>query len=136
MNSISTTLNIPFLAAALLLIVIGLVHSILGERLIFRRMRHGGFIPTEGGSVLREPHVRILWATWHVVSALGFGLAALLLWMAQPAQAPLAQSFIASALSAALAASSALVLIGTKGKHPGWIGLLAAAGLVAAGILA
>jgi hypothetical protein len=127
-------MNTYFFAAGLLLILIGLVHSILGERLIFRRMREGGFIPTEGGSVLREPHVRILWATWHVVSVLGFGFAALLLWLAQPAQAQLAQAFIAPTLIAALAASSALVLIGTKGKHPGWIGLLAAAGLVWAGV--
>lgn len=56
-------MNIYFLAAAVLLILIGLVHSILGEKLIFRRMRKGGFIPTNGGPALREPHVRILWAT-------------------------------------------------------------------------
>lgn len=127
-------MNTYFLAAGLLTFLIGLVHSVLGEWMIFRRMRQGGFIPTEGGSVLREPHVRILWATWHVVSLLGFGLAALLVWLAQPAQAQLAQTFIAPTLVASLAASSTLVLIGTKGKHPGWIGLLAAAGLVAAGI--
>jgi hypothetical protein len=127
-------MNTYFFAAGLLLILIGLVHSILGEKLIFRRMRQGGFIPTHGGPALREPHVRILWATWHVVSVLGFGFAALLLWLAQPAQAQLAQAFIAPTLIATLAASSALVLIGTKGKHPGWIGLLAAAGLIWAGV--
>ncbi len=129
-------MNTYFFAAGLLLILIGIVHSILGEKLIFRRMRQGGFIPTLGGPILREPHVRILWATWHVVSVLGFGLAALLLWLAQPEQAPLAQSIIPHVLTAALAASSALVFIGTKGKHPGWIGLLAAATLTLAGMSA
>lgn len=128
-------MNIYFLSAALLLILIGLVHSLLGEKLIFRRMRQGGLIPTQGGSALREPHVRILWATWHVVSVLGFGIAALLGWLAQAAQAPLAQGFLPQCLSIALAASASLVLIGTKGKHPGWIGLLLAAGLVAGGML-
>ncbi len=128
-------MNTSFLAAALLLVLIGLVHSLLGEKLIFRRMRQGGFIPTQGGSALREPHVRILWATWHVVSVLGFGMAALLAWLAQAAQAPLAQGLIAQVLAASLAASGALVLLGTKGKHPGWIGLLLAAGLVAAGMM-
>jgi hypothetical protein len=129
-------MNIHFLAAALLLIVIGLVHSVLGEWLIFRRMRNEGFIPTNGGELLREPHVRIIWATWHLVSVLGWGIATVLLWLAQATQAPLTQSLIPQALSATLAASSALVLIGTKGKHPGWIGLMVAAGLIWAGAAA
>jgi hypothetical protein len=129
-------MNIYFLAAALLLTLIGLVHSVLGEWLIFRRLRKEGFIPTNGGDLLREPHIRILWATWHLVSVLGWGIATVLLWLAQAAQAPLAQSLIPQALSAALAASSALVLVGTKGKHPGWIGLLVAAGLMWAGVAA
>lgn len=129
-------MNIYFLAAALLLILIGLVHSVLGEWLIFRRMRNEGFIPTNGGELLREPHVRIIWATWHLVSVLGCGIATVLLWLAQATQAPLVQSLIPQALSAALAASSALVLVGTKGKHPGWIGLMVAAGLIWAGVAA
>ncbi|MBL8379962.1 MAG: type II toxin-antitoxin system PemK/MazF family toxin [Burkholderiales bacterium] len=31
-------------------------------------MRAQGYIPTDGGQVLREPHVRILWASWHIVT--------------------------------------------------------------------
>ena len=63
-------LNLPmnwyFIAAGVLSFLIGFVHSVLGESLIFRRMRAGGFIPTIGGQLLREPQVRILWASWHV----------------------------------------------------------------------
>ncbi|MFY8044291.1 MAG: hypothetical protein ACOVOD_15335 [Rhodoferax sp.] len=127
-------MNTYFLAAGLLTLIIGLVHSVLGEWLVFHRMRKGGFIPTNGGQVLRERHVRILWASWHVVTVLGCGIAAMLIWLAQPAQAPLAQSIVTQASIWALAASAALVLIGTKARHPGWLGLLAAAALTLAGM--
>lgn len=126
-------MNRCFLAAAVLLLVIGLVHSLLGERLIFRRMRAGGLIPTQGGPVLRQAHVRILWASWHIVTVLGWGLAAMLFWLADASAAPLAASPLVQALALALLLSAALVLVGTRGRHPGWLGLLAAAGLVAAG---
>ena len=64
-------INWLLIAAAALAFVVGLVHSLLGERLIFRRMRVGGAIPTNGGIVLREAHVRILWASWHVLTQHG-----------------------------------------------------------------
>lgn len=99
-------------------------------------MRGQGFVPTNGGQVLHEPHVRILWASWHVVTALGWCVAAALLWLAQPSQAQFAQSVVAKAAVAALVVSSVLVLVGTKGKHLGWVGLLAAAMLVLAGMYA
>ena len=47
-------------AAGCLAFVLGFIHSILGEILIFKRMRDGGIIPTNGGSLLEERHVRIL----------------------------------------------------------------------------
>ena len=127
-------MNWYFLAAAALAFAIGLVHSVLGERLIFRRLRSTGLIPTNGGSLLREPHVRILWASWHIVTVLGWAMGAVLAWMAlssppSPAVPPLAQ-----AIAVALLASSLLVLAGTRGKHLGWAGLLGAAVLVEFGL--
>jgi hypothetical protein len=129
-------MNAYFVAAGVLAFAIGLVHSVLGERLVFRRMRGQGLVPTDGGHVLHEPHVRILWASWHVVTALGWCVAAVLLWLGQPSQAQLAQSVVAKAVVGALFVSSMLVLVGTKGRHPGWIGLLIAAILVLAGMYA
>lgn len=64
--------NTMYVAGAVLLTLVGLIHSVLGEVLIFSRMRTEGVVPTNGGSVLRERHVRILWATWHVVTVLAF----------------------------------------------------------------
>jgi hypothetical protein len=129
-------MNSYFAAAGVLAFAIGLVHSVLGERLIFRRMRAKGFIPTSGGQILREPHVRILWASWHVVTVLGWCIAVALLWLAQPSNAQLAQSAISKAIVGALLWSSMLVLVGTKGRHIGWVGLFAAAILVMVGMYA
>lgn len=125
-------MNPYFLAAGVLLIAIGLIHSILGERIIFRRMRTKEMIPTQGGNLLRESHVRILWATWHMASIMGWFIASVLLWLTHPSSQSVDTSFLAKALVITLLASSALVLIGTKGRHPGWIGLLVAGLLVVA----
>ena len=120
-------------AAGALAFVVGLIHSVLGERLVFSRMRARGIIPTNGGTVLREHHVRILWATWHVVTALGWCVAALLVWLALPSSTQAVRSVIVPMVVASMVASSLLVLVGTKGKHPGWAGLLAVAALAAVG---
>lgn len=126
-------MNSLLAGAGAVLVVTGLVHSVFGERLIFRRMRRAGsLIPTDGGSALREPHVRILWATWHALSVIGWALAALLLWYAHevpPMPAPLGWAVFGGTTG-----SSLLVLVGTKGRHPGWIALLAAAVLTLLGM--
>jgi hypothetical protein len=126
-------MNGYFVAAGVLTVIVGAIHSVFGERLIFGRMRSAGLIPTNGGGLLRERHVRILWATWHVVTVMGWCFAAALFWLAIPSSEPLTRSFLASAVAVAMAASSVLVLVGTRGKHPGWIGLLLVAILTAAG---
>ncbi|MEP7207801.1 MAG: hypothetical protein ABI920_12745 [Casimicrobiaceae bacterium] len=126
-------MNWYFAAAGVLAFIVGLVHSILGERLVFSRMRAAGFIPTNGGNALRERHVRILWATWHVVTALGWCIAALLVWLSLSSLDHAAQSVIARLVAASMAVSSLLVLVGTKGGHPGWVGLLGVAVLAAIG---
>lgn len=72
-------MNVYLFAAACLLIVVGLIHPILGEVLIFWRLRVKGLVPTNGGNILKERNVRILWASWHVLSVLGWAIAAVLL---------------------------------------------------------
>lgn len=127
-------MNSYFVAAAMLNFIIGLIHSVFGERLVFQRMRMQGIIPVNGGQVLRESNVRIIWASWHIVTVLGWCVAAALWWLAEPSNAHLARSVLSKVIVGAMLASSALVLIGTKGKHPGWAGLLAAAMLAFAGM--
>jgi hypothetical protein len=119
--------------AAALVFVIGLVHSVLGELRIFRHLRRGGVVPTGGEPVLRGFQTRILWASWHLVTVLGWALAALLLWLSRPAAQAASGGVVEQICAVALVAGSVLVLWSNRGRHPAWIALLAAAALVVLG---
>lgn len=122
------------ICAALLLVLVGAVHSVFGEILIFRRMRTAAGIPTNGGNVLREPHVRIVWATWHLVTILGLPIAAGLTWLALPGNGALVPAAVPLSIGATMLAGSLLVYVATKGKHMGWAGLLGVAVLIGLGV--
>lgn len=126
-RAIGGRVQTELLLAGALVLLIGLVHSVLGEVLIFRRMRRGGLIPTMGEPLLRERHVRILWASWHLPSILGWAFGVLLISIAAAAGEPVAPALVVRVMAVSLAVGSALVLVATKGRHPGWLGLLAAA---------
>ena len=118
------------IAAGVLTIVVGLIHSVMGEILIFSRMRNKGVIPTIGRPILKERHVRILWASWHIVTVFGWALGALLLCFAYASSLNNTQELIENIVLISMLFSSLLVLVGTKGMHPGWLGLLAVAVLI------
>ncbi len=120
-------MNTYFVAAAAIAFVVGLVHSVLGEILIFRRLRLRGLVPTNGGNVLDERHVRIIWATWHIVTVFGWCLGAVLLRLSLPSAPADPTVFVEHAIAIAALVGTVLVFVGTKAKHPGWIGLLAIA---------
>ena len=112
-----------FIAAGVIALITGIVHSVLGEILIFRQLRSGGLVPTIAAPPLRERNIRIIWATWHLASVFGWAFAGILLRLAiAPHDSP--GALIVSAVVFANLAGSLLVLIGTKGQHPGWIALL------------
>lgn len=114
----------PLLAtAAVLAIVTGLVHSFLGEKLIFRHLRNATLVPTLPAPPLQSRHVRILWATWHLASVLAWAFAGLLWTLAQDSSAAMSSQLILAAVGAAFLAGSLLVLVGTRGRHPGWVAL-------------
>lgn len=129
-------MNPYFFSAGALAILVGAVHSVLGERLIFRHMRTHSFVPTDGGQSLRTHELRILWATWHIATVMGWGMAGILFWLARPSSTHIIQSAASWSVAAAMLASSVLVLVGTKGKHPGWVGLLGVATLTVLGCYA
>ena len=116
--------------AGILAFIIGAVHSVLGEILIFRQMRVSGIIPTNGAPLLKERHVRILWASWHVVTVFGWAFAAVMMRLAFPTDNDLLQTFVKHTIIASMLVSALLVLLGTKGMHPGWLGLAGVAVLV------
>ncbi len=116
------------IAAGWLMILIGIAHSVIGEILIFRQLRAGTIVPLLAPPPLRERHLRILWANWHLTSVLGWGLAALLILFAM-APDPSSHALHVRIIAIMTLAGSLLVLYATKGRHPGWLGLLVAAGL-------
>lgn len=117
-------MNTYLVVASILAVLIGLVHSFLGEKLIFSKLRSEGIVPTNISPPLKERHVRILWATWHIVSFLGFGIAALLYWLALPSTNIEVGISLKLCAAVPMFCSALLVLGATKGKHPGWVGLL------------
>jgi hypothetical protein len=114
----------PLLAtAAILATATGLVHSILGERLVFRHLRQASLVPSLPAPPLRERNVRILWATWHLASVFGWALAALLWQLAKDPDVALPARSVLSASAFGFVTGALLVLVGTRGRHPGWIAL-------------
>ena len=124
-------MNLWLLGAAALSTLVAVAHSVLGEQRIFRHLRSAGrIVPTEGGALLREFQVRILWAVWHGLSAMGLGLAGVLLWLAQPAARIASAGRVEWCVAVAMAATGVLVLVSNRGRHPAWVALLGVAGLV------
>ena len=110
-------MTLLLLIAGLLSILLALAHSFLGERLIFRGWR-------KSPPAIPQRHQNIIWASWHIVSFLGFGIGGAFIWLSpkpdwisslKPALTSLVIGFVLSGL---------IVLYGTRGKHPGWIVLL------------
>lgn len=116
-------MNIYLVAASFLTVLVGLIHSLLGEKLIFTQLRSGQIVPTIAAHPLKERHTRIIWATWHIVSLFGFGIAGLLYWLALPSTAIEITPALKIVIAVPVFLSSILVLWATKGKHPGWVGL-------------
>lgn len=115
-------MNSLFVAAATLAFLTGLAHTVIGEILVFRRLRRGTLIPTFGGDLLLERNVRILWASWHALTLFGWSMGAMLFMLAAAAPSELAMG-IARLISAGMATGALAVLIGTRGRHPGWIAM-------------
>ncbi len=120
-------MNSYLLIASILSFFLGAAHSFLGEYLIFKNKKEkGNLVPSKGNVELKERHLRILWATWHLASVFGWCIGAILLKIAAIENLKNTEliDLILNAIICTMFLSSALVLVGTKGKHPGWIVLL------------
>lgn len=112
--------------AAALAVLTGVAHSVLGELLIFRHFRRGTLVPAESLPPLKSRNIRILWATWHLATVFGWAFAFVLARVAFYPEIPITES-LAIAATAAYGGGALLVLVGTRGRHPGWIALGAVA---------
>ncbi|SNZ01788.1 hypothetical protein [Flagellimonas pacifica] len=117
-------MNIYFLIAGVLCFLLGIIHSILGEYMIFNDKRiKGTLVPSKKSASLKVRHLRILWATWHLASIFGWCFGFFLVRIAVDYHMVNSEfmKFIISSTAYTMFISSIIVLIGTKGKHPGWI---------------
>ena len=113
-------MNILLFSAGILTLTVGLIHSVLGEILIFKHLLNRTVIPTIGKPLLRERNIRILWASWHIVTIFGLALGGILVYLSYSTmEINTNNDFIVNLIAYSMLASSALVLIATKAKHPG-----------------
>lgn len=114
-------------ASGVLCLALGLVHSVLGEVLIFWKGSDPNNLKPVGTKPnIIERHFRIIWATWHLATLFGWGMGAVLIKIATTEGKVNMEltDFIIVLIAISMLFSSFLVFIGTKGRHPGWIVLL------------
>lgn len=126
-------MNYYLLVAGCITFVVGLIHSILGEVLIFQKLRTNGIIPTKGGAILKEHNVRILWASWHLVTIFGVGLGVVMIILAQSLARDTLRYYLENTLCSSMLLGAMLVFVATRARHPGWLGLMIVAVFVCIG---
>lgn len=123
-------MNYLLLSAAVLTFLLGLVHSILGERQLFSHLREGKTTPTQNKPPLKSSHIRIIWATWHLATIFGWGMASVIFISAVDNSLREPQVMTLNFISAAMLVGGLIVLYATRGRHPGWVVLMTIAVLI------
>ena len=116
------------LAAATLMILLGLAHSVLGERyLLIRLFRRPDLPKLFGGTAFTTRTLRF---AWHLTTVIAWGLAAVVLQLDGLPDA--GGRHIATILSITLLIAGMLPLLMTRGRHLSWLVLFAAGALLLA----
>lgn len=124
-------MNFYLVAAAVLVVGIGIAHSWLGERYILMRLFRRQNIPHLLGS--DDFTKRTLRFAWHITTVAWFGAAAFLLILASY---PIDDSarMLSRVIAATFLVSSIVALVGSRGRHFSWVIFLLIAGLVWMGV--
>lgn len=110
--------------AAVLAFLLGLAHSVLGERYVLVRLFRRENLPKLfGGTAFTTRTLRF---AWHVTTVLWWGFA-VLLW--QSATHQLSQSFVLNVIGYTSFAAGLLPLFITRGKHLSWLVLFVIGGI-------
>jgi hypothetical protein len=113
------------LLAASLGVLLGLAHSVLGERFILTRLFKRENLPRLfGGTAFTTQTLRF---AWHLTTLLWWGLAALLWRIDSPA---FSRSYVLLVIGCTCIASGFLPLILTRGRHWSWVVLFLIGGMV------
>jgi hypothetical protein len=114
-------MNTALVLAALLIVALGLVHSVLGERYILMRLFRRSDLPRLFGSDLFTR--RTLRFAWHLTTVVWWGIALVLCYAARPQRVSVADT--GAILAGTAVASAAVSLVGSRGRHPAWVVFLA-----------
>lgn len=111
--------------AAILLFLLGLAHSALGERYILVRLFRRDNLPRLfGGTAFTTRTLRF---AWHITTVAWWGMA-VLLWQAASG-GDLGRSAVLTVLGWTMLLSGVLPLVITRGRHLSWIVLFLVGGL-------
>ena len=124
-------MNIYLGTAAVLSLLGGVIHSVLGERLIFRVLPEAGLPEVSGSRTFTK---RILRLFWHLVSVAWWGLAAVLWGLAAIPNLDATARWLANLIGLTFLASFIVALVGSHGRHFAWVVLLLIALLVWLGL--
>ena len=111
-------MNALLMAAAILLFLLGVAHSYLGERFILIPLFRRGHLPAIFASEVLT--ARTLRFAWHLTSIAWWGAAVILLLLAPSPPAQL-QVLVGRVLAATFLASGLLALCVSRGKHFSWV---------------
>jgi hypothetical protein len=124
-------MNYLFALAGCLALVVGLAHSVLGELLLLRRLSEDSFPALAGSKAFARRTMRL---TWHLPTVFGWGFAAILLRLSLPSSPGSHLAFVEGAAAFSFVAAALVALFVSRGKHPGWVGLLGVAILIFAAL--
>ena len=110
-------MNVALLVAGFLSALIGIAHSVLGEKLVLGPLFERGDVPKLLGSTSFTCHT--LRFTWHLTTVLLLGVGAVVAVFSLSPSDP-QSSCIIRVLAATFAVCSLLSLIGARGKHFSW----------------
>ena len=116
--------------AALLAFVVGLAHSLLGERYILRRLIRRDDLPKLFGETAFT--ARTLRFAWHITSIAWWGFAVILL---QLADGSITARSVELSIGVTFVATGLIALVISRARHLAWLAFLVVGGLaLAAGL--
>lgn len=107
-------------AAAVILCLLAVAHSLLGERFIISRLLRRNDLPKVFGSASFT--AQTLRYCWHLTTVMGLGIAFLLIQLGNGDTT----AALVRTLAVTMFIATALAIIVTRGRHLSWVGLLMA----------
>lgn len=113
-------MRVALYLAAVLIVLVSLAHSYLGERYLLVRLFRRSDLPKLFGGI--EFTKQTLRFAWHVTSVAWLGLAGVLLVIAR---GPGRERAVLAVVAATFAVHFVIALAGSRGKHLSWVVFLA-----------